>query len=371
MSAPTTTCATPSTHRAAAALSPGHWDIISVPTAAPGSGEVLIKVEYVGMIPFDTYVADLGYHTTEWPMVLGFSCAGTVARVGEGVPGLDVGDRVTAFSYVSSRSKGLQEYSVQPYQVVAKLPADFPLDGAATIPDNLVTAFYTLFNQCGLPRPAEFPVRTPPAKAALPILVYGAGSSSGQYTVQLLRAAGYTNVLATASAHNHAALREMGAKHVFDYRSKTMAEEIEQAVGGKVALVVDCISTETTLEAVGKVLAPDGAIALLLPVKDGSQLRGAPAEGMYFEVPDHMKGYLPEGVKKLLVRTFLYQNDEYLKENLMPKILPQLLEKGIIHANPVRLMAEGTLKERIEVAMDLLRNNKVSREKLVVKIDHE
>ena len=63
------------------------------------------------------------------------------------------------------------------------------------------------------------------------------------------------------------------------------------------------------------------------------------------------------------------QNNTFLKENLMPKILPDLLAKGLIKPNPVRLFAEGTLKERAAVALDLLRHNKLSGEKLVVKMD--
>ena len=55
-----------------------------------------IKVEYTAPIPFDTYQSDLGYTVDEWPIVLGFSASGTVAKLGEGVPGLKVGDRVSA-----------------------------------------------------------------------------------------------------------------------------------------------------------------------------------------------------------------------------------------------------------------------------------
>ena len=60
----------------------------------------------------------------------------------------------------------------------------------------------------------------------------------------------------------------------------------------------------------------------------------------------------------------------YLKDNLMPKILPVLLETGIIQPTKIRLLDEsyGSLKDRVGVGLDLLRNNKVSGEKVVVKI---
>lgn len=53
----------------------------------------------------------------------------------------------------------------------------------------------------------------------------------------------------------------------------------------------------------------------------------------------------------------------------MPRILPELLVAGHIEANHVHLLDQGTLKERVEVGLDLLRHNKVSGEKVVVKID--
>ena len=53
----------------------------------------------------------------------------------------------------------------------------------------------------------------------------------------------------------------------------------------------------------------------------------------------------------------------------MPKILPELLQKGLIQPNRVKLLDQGTLKERVEIGLDLLRNNKASGEKVVVKIN--
>jgi hypothetical protein len=59
-----------------------------------------------------------------------------------------------------------------------------------------------------------------------------------------------------------------------------------------------------------------------------------------------------------------------MKANIMPKILPALLQTGAIQPNRVRLIDEsfGSLKERVVVGMDLLRNNQVSREKVIVKV---
>lgn len=61
--------------------------------------------------------------------------------------------------------------------------------------------------------------------------------------------------------------------------------------------------------------------------------------------------------------------NEYLKDNLMPKILPALLAADVIQPNRVRLLDEGTFIQRVEIGLDLLRRNAISGEKVVVKIE--
>lgn len=52
----------------------------------------------------------------------------------------------------------------------------------------------------------------------------------------------------------------------------------------------------------------------------------------------------------------------------MPKILPSLLDQGLILPNRMHLLDQGTLKDRAQTGLDLLRNNKLSGEKIIVKI---
>lgn len=189
-----------------------------------------------------------------------------------------------------------------------KIPDSLALEAAATIPDNFVTAFYTLFSQVGLPLPASFPSSSTPPLANTAILIYGAGSTSGQYAVQLLALAGYKNIIATASKRNHELLRSLGATSTFDYNSPTIVEDIQSAVGGdgKVLLSMDCIAATVTLETIAKVISPLGTLAILLPVKEGKTVTGSMEEQMHMSFPDHLNP-LPKETKVVLVRTFLYQ----------------------------------------------------------------
>ncbi|KAK7049878.1 hypothetical protein VNI00_005308 [Paramarasmius palmivorus] len=362
-----------STHKAVASISKGHFDTIDLPTPTSlKDDDVLFKVEYASMIAFDTYTNDLAYFVNEYPVVFGFNGAGTVVKVGKAVSDLKEGDRITAFTFQGNSAKSMQEYSLVSRATASKIPASLPLASAATIPDNFITAFNTLFSHIylNLPVPQSFPATEAPPLASAPILIYGAGSTTGQYAIQLLKSAGYQNIIATASSRHHAFLQELGAKFVFDYSSPSVVDDIAKVSGGKVQYVVDCITAEGTLSLIGKVVSPQGTVAILLPIKKGNKVRGGEGEEeMAMALPEDNE-FLPKGTKVVGVRTFLYLENEFLRDNLMPKILPQLLEANIIQPNKVRLLDEsaGSFKERVGAGLELLRNNKVSGEKVVVKV---
>jgi NADPH:quinone reductase-like Zn-dependent oxidoreductase len=186
------------------------------------------------------------------------------------------------------------------------------LEEAATLPDNFITSFQALFYQLGLPIPEEFPATTPPALAAVPILIYGAGSTNGQYAIQLLHSAGYKNVIAVASQKHHQALKGWGAAHCFDYNSPTFIEEINKAAGPeKVALAFDCIGAEATVENIAKVMSPTGKVGFLLPIKEGDNVRGGEGSEMFMELPAKMNKFA-KTTETVGILTFAYQTVRHL-----------------------------------------------------------
>ncbi|KAI6031306.1 hypothetical protein BKA83DRAFT_30733 [Pisolithus microcarpus] len=308
--------------------------------------------------------------TEDYPIPLGLSVSGTVVAVGDGVPRLKVGDRVCAFTLTQRKSKGLQLKVILHHTLCAKaslenacrtarIPDNMSLEDA----DNFVTAFYTIFDQLGLPFPLQFPATTAPQDAEVPILIYGAGSTAGQYAIQILRLAGYVNVIAIASSRHHEYLRSLGAKHTIDYRVPDMADRTIRAAGGKVQLAMDCITAEGTMKRVAQVVRPKARVALLLPIKEGDSL--VPESGkMWMAVPSDRNPF-GEDIKVMGVRTFLYQDNEYMKEKLMPEILPQ---RTLIKPSQIRMFNQGTFLERTLAALELVRSGKVSGEKVVVQV---
>jgi NADPH:quinone reductase-like Zn-dependent oxidoreductase len=185
------------------------------------------------------------------------------------------------------------------------------LDKAATIPDNFLTAFYVLFDQLKLPIPTQLPAQTAPPNADVPILIYGSGSTAGQYSIQLLKLAGYTRIITAASPRHHATLKSFGATHVFDYNSPTLIDEIRNAAGGKVQLALDCVSAEGTIAIVSKVVSEEGTVAVLLPIKEGNSVTGAAGSTLHIQIPEGRNPFA-KTVTIVYVSTFTYQTVSHL-----------------------------------------------------------
>lgn len=161
-----------------------------------------------------------------------------------------------------------------------------------------------------MPYPTAFPSPETPPLANAPILIYGAGSTTGQYAIQLLHSAGYKNVLATASSKHHEYLRSLGATSTFDYNSPTLIEDVQSVVaaseGGKLNLVLDCITAQSTMATISKMVSTEGTVAVLLPLKIGSKVRSDESDTMYLVIPDELNT-LPKGTRLAGVRTFLFE----------------------------------------------------------------
>ena len=190
-----------------------------------------------------------------------------------------------------------------------QVPDSFSLYEAASMPDNYATAMFTIFGtpNLALPLPSSWPAPSPPPNADAPILVYGASSSSGQFMIQVLKLAGYTNIFAAASARNHAYLQELGAKKCFDYRSPEFVKNILQASGGaKMSIVIDSIAAKPSIEKYSGVVGEGTRVALLMPVKEGDKVTNDVTTEMYPGLPPWLDTTLP-GARILPIFTFRMQ----------------------------------------------------------------
>jgi NADPH2:quinone reductase len=99
---------------------------------AYGPNEILIKVEVAGSNPKDwKHPAPNYFHSK---INQGDDCAGTVAGIGDGVHGFNVGDRVAGFHQMKTDRGTYAEYSVCAAHTVFHIPTQMSYEEAATIP---------------------------------------------------------------------------------------------------------------------------------------------------------------------------------------------------------------------------------------------
>src|SRR5437879_6744012 len=95
----------PATMRAAVYRGVNDVRVETIPVPEIGAGEVLVKIHTCGICGTDLKKIHTGSHDA--PRVFGHEMAGTIVRVGEGVTGFAVGDRVMAYHHIDRKSTRL------------------------------------------------------------------------------------------------------------------------------------------------------------------------------------------------------------------------------------------------------------------------
>ncbi|KAF2225021.1 hypothetical protein BDZ85DRAFT_272983 [Elsinoe ampelina] len=279
---------------------------------------------------------------------------GTLVAVGADVTHLSIGDKV--FGFAGREEKAYQTFVTAPETKFGKIPSNITQQEAATIPTNLVATFHTIVSDLGLTLPWPKPDDYSP-KDDRPVLVWGASSSVGQYSIQVLKYYGYSNIYAVASQRRYILLHSHGATKTFDYSDSAVVSQL-RSLGG-LPLIIDCIgSRDNSLAFVARVAESGSkvAIMLLVIVKDASET----SEPVW-----------ADGVEARGVRTHSYQENTFHVEHLQRTVMPGLIAKGVITPNRVRLIEGKDTLERAEKALSLLRNRAVSGLKVVFKCDDE
>ncbi|WP_329150177.1 NADP-dependent oxidoreductase [Streptomyces niveus] len=207
----------------------GSPDVIvlrEVPKPEPGPGQIRIAVRACGLTPGDWAVVDglLANQLPPLPRGLGIEVAGTVDALGEGVTGVEIGDRVFGPATFDGPTAGAAEYALM--AVWAHVPAGVAAEQAAALPMAAETAWQAL-DDLGV-QPGEL------------LLVHGAGSTVGEAAVRLALHRG-VRVIATAGPTRAAALEEIGAL-VTGY-GDGMAERVAALAGGRVDRALDTAPT--------------------------------------------------------------------------------------------------------------------------------
>jgi NADPH:quinone reductase-like Zn-dependent oxidoreductase len=211
----------------------------------PGTGQVLIRVAATSFNGVDGNIR-AGFMQGPIPVALphtpGIDVSGTVAALGEGVAGFQVGDRVVGFLPMAGDGAAA-EYVVAPAEILAPAPTSVPLPDAAALPAVGLTAWQALFDHAKLATGQR-------------VLINGAGGAVGGYAVQLARNAG-AYVIATAGPRSRDLVTAAGADEIVDHTTT----EVTAAAGEPVDVVLNLAPVEPAqLAALLDLVRPGGVL---------------------------------------------------------------------------------------------------------------
>lgn len=252
------------------------------PIPQPGPNQVQLKVRVAGLNPHDQRSRDLGIPIADdLPAVLTHDVVGTVTKLGEGVSGIAVGDRIVTLASLNpgSLQNGLQEYALADVDTLAKIPDSISDDEAATLPVNTIAPLAGLFGKLKLPTPWNEDV---PAseRENITVLIVGGGSSCGKFAVQLAKLARIGRIVVVGG--NEAELKGFGATHVVDRHGgeDTVVKRIRDIVGDDLIYALDVVNPPNGLFLALKALSnhKEGTLArLVLGPIDESKVQGKKA----------------------------------------------------------------------------------------------
>ncbi|HET7189822.1 MAG TPA: quinone oxidoreductase [Gemmatimonadaceae bacterium] len=216
----------------------------TVPDPTPGAGEVVVKLESIGVNFIDCYFRK-GQYKTALPYTPGSEGAGVVVAIGSGVTDVGVGDRVASQNllgaYAELAAARADRLVVLPEGVAAR-------DGAAAMLQGM-TAHYLAAS-------------THTLQAGDCCLVHAAAGGVGLLLCQIARRHG-AFVIGTVSTPEKAALaRDAGANETINYTKQDFVAEVKRITGGVgVQVVYDSVGATTFLKGLD-CLAPRGMMAL-------------------------------------------------------------------------------------------------------------
>lgn len=218
--------------------------LVELPIPEPGPGQVLIRVEAVGVNFIEIYFRK-GVYKATMPLIPGSEAAGTVEKLGPGVTGFEEGDLVASVSVLGSYA----EYALVPAAQLVKVPSRLTPEQAAAAMLQGMTAHYLAYS-------------TYPLKAGETALVHAGAGGVGLLLTQMAARIG-ARVIATVSTKEKAELaREAGAKDAILYTEQDFEVEVKRITGGKgVDVVYDSVG-KTTFDKSLNCLRPRGLLAL-------------------------------------------------------------------------------------------------------------
>ena len=229
------------------------------PDPEPGPGEVLVRLRASALNHLDVWVRK-GLPSVPKPRILGADGAGLVEALGEGVGGLEIGERVVLnpgvevgdgrIHVIGEHGDGTNaELIAAPATNVHPIPADLSFEEAAAFPLVFETAYRMLVTRAGL-REGEW------------VLAWGIGGGVSTATLAIAKALGAQVLVTSSSDTKLERARELGADATVNHATGDVKAAVQEATGGHgIDVVVETVG-EATWSTSLQVAAPGGRITV-------------------------------------------------------------------------------------------------------------
>lgn len=222
-----------------------------VPTPVPGPGEVLVRVQAVGLGWKDVlWRQNLAAEQAKLPAGTGFELAGSVAALGDGVSDLEVGTAVAGFpASTPNRYPTWGDLVLMPAHALTRYPEVLSPVEASVHYTSLLFGYLALNDLAHL-KPGQH------------VLITEASHCMAPQTVQLAKALGAKVIVSTGSPDDREFLRGLGADKVIVTEEQDLVLEVERYTEGKgVEVILDqCAGPQMKL--LGDIAAPRGKLIL-------------------------------------------------------------------------------------------------------------
>jgi NADPH2:quinone reductase len=218
---------------------PETLEVADIESPVAGPGEVVIAVRAAGLNFFDTLIIQNKYQfKPDLPFSPGAEIAGEVKSLGDGVEGLQVGDRVMAYSVWG----GVRAEIAISQEAVIAMPDGLDFVTAAGLIVTYGTSLHALQDRAGM-QPGET------------LAVLGASGGVGQAAVEIGKAMG-ARVIACASSEDKLEFcRKLGADETLNYTNEDLKTRLKELTDGKgVDVIYDPVGAdlaEPALRAIG------------------------------------------------------------------------------------------------------------------------
>ncbi len=319
-------------------------------------GHVLIKIDYVGICGSDVHYYEhgrIGDFIVEKPIILGHECSGIIERIGDGVSGFSIGDKVVPepgfacnkCDYCKTGKYNLCNemtfMGTPPIDGAFREYVSYPADMVFKLPENVTTKEGALIEPLAI---GIYAVQRGGVFPGAKVLVLGAGCI-GLVTMLAAKAFGASQVIVTDVLDNRLeAAKRLGADFAVNTSKKNLHELIADTTGDiGVDVVIDCVGISPTINEAIDNCKKGGKIVLVGMGADGN-------------VNINMNRAISKEIDFKTI--FRYRN-------IFPTAL-KMVSDGKIDINGI--VSHSFNFEEVAAAMEFVMNNKEKVVKVIIKI---